>query len=110
MFGSIARAQERPTSDIDFFVEVDSEAEKTRVGGALNAAAPRLALRFGYRISPLVLTRAQIRKPSTPSLIESILREGERMDRWRGVPVVSLPSTGRKRRSISGELLALCWR
>lgn len=56
IFGSVARKEERPASDVDLFVEVRSQEDKNRVEDALSATFPRFALRFGNALSSLVLT------------------------------------------------------
>ena len=79
IFGSVARKEERPASDIDLFVEVGSPEDKTRVEDALGTISPEFALTFGNALSAIVLTTSQVSRPSNPSLVENILREGERV-------------------------------
>lgn len=77
IFGSVARREERPASDIDLFVEVRSLPDKDRVEVALTAATVTTSIRFGNPLSALVLTNDQVRRNSNPSLIQNILREGD---------------------------------
>jgi predicted nucleotidyltransferase/biotin operon repressor len=76
LFGSIARGDEQPESDIDVFVETRGETEKEVVADALSRASLDFAIRFGNPLSSLVLTRAQVRSRTNPELLASIDREG----------------------------------
>ncbi len=76
LFGSIARAQERPESDIDLFVETRGNAEKERVAEALGRASVEITQRFGNPLSNLILTRAQVERGWNPALLAAIEREG----------------------------------
>jgi predicted nucleotidyltransferase len=76
LFGSVARGDEGPDSDIDLFVEVADNAAKERVADALNAASVRFALCYGSALSSLVLTRTQLARRSNASLARNIEREG----------------------------------
>jgi predicted nucleotidyltransferase len=72
LFGSVARGEERTTSDVDIFVVVRSRADKERVEDALSAASIRFAKKFGNPLSSLVMDERQLRSPSNPSLLENI--------------------------------------
>jgi predicted nucleotidyltransferase len=76
LFGSVARGDSRPASDVDLFVQVGTRAEKEAVENALGAASARFALRFGNALSVLVLDQSQVRRPANPGLIDRVLREG----------------------------------
>ena len=76
LFGSIARGDERPESDIDVFVETRGEAEKEVVADALSRASLDFAIRFGNPLSSLILTRAEVRSRRNPQLLASIDRDG----------------------------------
>lgn len=76
LFGSVASGEDRPTSDVDLFVQVRSKAEKEMVERALSAASARFALKFGNPLSALVLDASHVRDPANPGLIERVLREG----------------------------------
>jgi len=81
LFGSIARGDERPTSDVDLLVLVESKAAKEKVEGALSRASSRFSLRFGNPLSPLVLDNSQTRRPAGPQLINRALVEGVEIGR-----------------------------
>lgn len=76
MFGSVARGDESPESDIDLFIETRGSEEKERVADALSAASIRFAQRFGNPLSNLILTRAEVERSSNPALFAAIKREG----------------------------------
>lgn len=77
LFGSVARAEEQPASDIDLFVQVRGSSDKRRAEDVLSAVSPKFALRFGNPLSSLVMTDEQVRRSSNPRLIESITTEGQ---------------------------------
>jgi predicted nucleotidyltransferase len=77
LFGSVARSEERPTSDVDLFVQVRSVDDKIRIEEVLSSASPKFALKFGNPLSSLVLTDAQIRERTNPPLVNNILNEGQ---------------------------------
>ena len=76
IFGSVARGDERMTSDIDLLVEVDSDRAKEKVAVALSAASERFAKRFGNSLSAMVVARGPKRKPPNPALQANIERDG----------------------------------
>ena len=76
LFGSVARGDDESSSDIDLFVEVESSTQLGTVRESLSALSATFARRFGHSLSSLVLTRAQVRRPTNPRLLETIQREG----------------------------------
>lgn len=81
LFGSVARGDERPVSDVDLFLQVRSKGDKEEVENALSAASGRFALRFGNALSTLVLDSAQIRRSTNPRLNERLMKEGLELKR-----------------------------
>ncbi|MCI4363136.1 MAG: nucleotidyltransferase domain-containing protein [Thermoplasmata archaeon] len=79
LFGSVARGDEGPGSDIDLFVQTQGRAEKELVADALARASQEFALLFGNPLSNLILTNAEVKRGSNPQLLESIEREGLRL-------------------------------
>jgi predicted nucleotidyltransferase len=76
LFGSVARGDEGPDSDIDLFVQVRDDVTKGQVVDALSSASAGFALRFGNVLSSFVLTRSQVARRANPSLARNIEREG----------------------------------
>ena len=60
LFGSVAKRKERPGSDIDLFVLVKGEAEKTIVEQALERLSILCLEKFDHPLSPYLRTRAEI--------------------------------------------------
>jgi predicted nucleotidyltransferase/biotin operon repressor len=79
LFGSVARGEERPESDIDLFIETRGTTEKEQVADALSRASQKFALRFGNPLSNLILTRAEVGRGSNRELLVSIEQEGLRL-------------------------------
>jgi predicted nucleotidyltransferase len=80
LFGSVARGDEGPTSDVDLMLTVRSRADKQRVEETVSAASIRFAIRFGNPLSALVLEESHIRCPSNPTLLSNIRREGMELE------------------------------
>jgi predicted nucleotidyltransferase len=76
LFGSVARGEETPTSDVDVFVEARTAAGREAIADALSRASQMFALRYGNALSNLVLTRAEVRARVNSGLMESIESEG----------------------------------
>jgi uncharacterized protein len=76
LFGSVARRDERPTSDVDLLVQLNSLAEKGSVEEALGQLSTKFALLFGNPLSSVILTRAEVQQRQSRSLISTIQREG----------------------------------
>ncbi|MGC2288769.1 MAG: nucleotidyltransferase domain-containing protein [Thermoplasmata archaeon] len=80
LFGSVARGDERPTSDVDLLVVVRSRADKGRVEEALGAASIDFATKFGNPLSSLVIEERQLRSPPNPSLLTNIRHDGVELE------------------------------
>ena len=76
LFGSVARGTERPDSDIDLFVEVGSDRDRSMIREKVADLWLHGARVYGNPISAIVLTTAERKKPSNPKLIADIIREG----------------------------------
>lgn len=78
LFGSNARGDARPTSDVDLLVVVVDEPAVERVQEVLLGAVPDLQHRFGFRIAPYVLSqeRVQERFRDGDPLMQNIHSEG----------------------------------
>jgi predicted nucleotidyltransferase len=76
LFGSVARGDERATSDLDLLVVVRSAVDKERVEDALSGASLDFAVKFGNPLSALVIEERQLRAPANPALLTNIHKEG----------------------------------
>jgi predicted nucleotidyltransferase len=81
LFGSVARGDERPTSDIDLLVLVESKVAKEKVESTISRASSQFSLKFGNPLSPLVLGRSQTRNPASRQLIDTAIDEGVEIGR-----------------------------
>jgi predicted nucleotidyltransferase len=78
VFGSAARGDARPASDLDLLVIVAEDDDVESVTTALVGETERLHDRFGVRLSPMVLSQAQVehRHRDGDPLMRNILDEG----------------------------------
>jgi predicted nucleotidyltransferase len=89
VFGSAARGDDAPGSDLDVLVLTRGEAEVERVHRQLADATPELRRRYGLTLSPLVMSVAQLAKQAAAGdkLAEAVVREGRQI---AGTPVEQL--------------------
>jgi predicted nucleotidyltransferase len=76
LFGSVARQEEEPGSDVDLCCVVDDEKGKVAVQEALDANARHLFRTFGANISPILFTKRELLRKRGTSLVKAILAEG----------------------------------
>lgn len=76
LFGSVARGEETPESDVDLFLEVGSEAAETLVRDSLEAACTMTWLQFGIPLSPLIFRAKMTKSASASALMRAIKKEG----------------------------------
>jgi predicted nucleotidyltransferase len=86
IFGSVARGEEGPHSDIDLFVEVADEGDRVILLRALERVDGRLRARLGNSLRPLVYTRDELVRPRNPTLLAGIARDGIDVLGARGAP------------------------
>jgi predicted nucleotidyltransferase len=81
VFGSNARGDARPESDLDLLAVTEDRAQVERVLEVLIDAIDPVRRRFGMRISPLVLEKAQIqaRYRDGDPLMKNVLSDGRRL-------------------------------
>jgi predicted nucleotidyltransferase len=75
IYGSVARGQERPDSDLDLFVEVRDDVGRAQTLERLGSLTLQLSHRFGLRLSYIVVTRA-LRSRINPNVLADVERYG----------------------------------
>lgn len=76
LFGSLVSGSERPSSDIDLLVLVDSEATKRKLAGQLEALQKDIGTTFGNPLSPLMYSAKEYNRKRGTGLVKSIQRQG----------------------------------
>ena len=78
LFGSNARGDARPTSDLDLLVVTEGESQVERVLEVLIGGIPGIRRRFGLRASPYVLEKSRVveRFRDGDPLMQNVLSEG----------------------------------
>lgn len=78
IFGSMARGEAGPGSDLDLLVLVERRSSKEPIKSALVDAAAGFENEFGLRISPVVLTTSEARQQMRDgdSFLGSVVHEG----------------------------------
>ncbi|MBI3588222.1 nucleotidyltransferase domain-containing protein [Candidatus Micrarchaeota archaeon] len=76
LFGSVARAQERPTSDVDILVIVSHHRHKAAVHEKVLDVSSRLLEVLGNPLMPVVYTREEAREKKGSELMRNISKDG----------------------------------
>ncbi|HEX2208774.1 MAG TPA: nucleotidyltransferase domain-containing protein [Longimicrobium sp.] len=78
VFGSNARGDARPSSDLDILAVTEAQPHVERVLEVLIDAIPDVQRRFGLRLSPLVLEKARVRERYVDGdpLMQNVLSDG----------------------------------
>lgn len=78
VFGSNARGDARPGSDLDLLIVTETGSQVERVLEVLIGAIPTVQHRFGLRLSPLVLEKARVleRYRDGDPLMQNVLSDG----------------------------------
>lgn len=71
LFGSVARGEESPLSDIDVFILTN---EKEKVEKAVSQLQREVALKFGNALAPYYLSEEELAKKKSTPAIREILR------------------------------------
>ncbi|MBW3554488.1 MAG: nucleotidyltransferase domain-containing protein [Gemmatimonadetes bacterium] len=81
VFGSGARGEAKPKSDLDVIVLVESPESRRAAYESLVAASGRLQEEFGVRLSPVVLTLDQAREQARErgTLMRDLVRDARRV-------------------------------
>ena len=74
LFGSFARGEARPGSDIDLLVVIETIRERERVGALLSDKLPSLSERYGLPIQPVIYER---RRLTNGSGVQELLETAE---------------------------------
>lgn len=82
LFGSVARGDERPDSDVDLLVVVRTAADKEEARKALLEVGRYVAAVFGNSLSALIYTRREAAALEGSELMASVRRDG--IDLWGG--------------------------
>ena len=77
MFGSVARTEEKPLSDLDIcgIVEDKKDIEDVRI--VLNDSSQMLYERYGIKVSPIFFTSTEFKRKINTPLIKNIIAEGK---------------------------------
>lgn len=76
LFGSVAAGRERPSSDIDLWVEVPLEDDKEAVREQLFHLGERIFERYGNPLAPIVHSQGEVRALAGGSLLREIEAKG----------------------------------
>jgi len=76
LFGSTARGDEKPGSDLDLCCIVHDEAKKDAVRTALEKSTTRLREAYGVGIAPIYFTVAEARRKRSSALLRDIMSDG----------------------------------
>lgn len=79
VFGSVAKHEETPQSDLDLCCIVKTESQKNNVREIVNSKALMLFQKFGVRLAPLFLTVDELRQKSRTPLVVDIVVHGKRI-------------------------------
>jgi predicted nucleotidyltransferase len=69
LFGSVARMEEEPRSDIDLLILTD---DKERAEETVSQLQPEISRRFGNPLAPYILTPGEADEPSSAQLMKEI--------------------------------------
>ena len=79
LFGSVARGEETPQSDLDICCIVKNKSQQKRLQSILDGISPALLNRFGVKIGPIFFTLTEFKKNALKQnrLTKEILVHGE---------------------------------
>jgi predicted nucleotidyltransferase len=78
LFGSVARKQEKPESDIDLCFVVRRANDKAKAQAVVHELEPSMLQRFGAKLSPIFFTLAEFRQKASQHAppVAAIVKEG----------------------------------
>lgn len=74
LYGSVAEAKETASSDIDLFILVGDDRQRSRVSGAIGDMQKLAIQRYGNVLSANVMTIGEFNNPSNRSLLAAVSR------------------------------------
>ena len=77
LYGSVARGEEQPNSDIDLFILVKNEKDKDSVANLVHKLNISLLPRYGNVISELIYSKDEWKLKKNSEIIRQIQSEGE---------------------------------
>lgn len=98
VYGSVARGERAPR-DLDLLLVTKSDSHEERLRESLLEATEEFATHYQLDISPLFMTRSEVRDRAQEGILKSVVKEGillfgepvgplRRMRRWQGPPEV----------------------
>jgi len=72
LFGSIAKASEEPSSDIDIFILVKNKQDKVKLEQSIEKLSNTCLEVYGNRLAPYILTEQQMKQKKDLKLISDI--------------------------------------
>jgi predicted nucleotidyltransferase len=81
VFGSAARREDRPGSDLDLFMVVEHEEAEERARDAMALAFEEMREHYGVRLSPVVVALIEVRRQAREEspLVQDVLRDARRV-------------------------------
>jgi predicted nucleotidyltransferase len=79
IFGSAARGEDRPESDLDLIMIVEREKDREKAHARTSVVSERLLREFGVRLSSMAYGRSEFRKNyrKGKSFFQTVVQEGE---------------------------------
>jgi predicted nucleotidyltransferase len=87
LFGSVARAEEKPDSDIDLFVLVKEERDKPKVTEAIHELNMATLPIYGNVISEVIYSQAELERKRDSKFVKQLFSEGVILFRRDGCTV-----------------------
>lgn len=76
LFGSVARQEEGPRSDVDICLVTGDKSSRVIVQDMLHEHAPRFFRTIGAKLSPIFFTESEFRRKRETSLVKTIVSDG----------------------------------
>lgn len=77
VFGSTARKEEKPASDLDVCCVVEKKSDVENVRDLLNNSSQSLYEKYGIKISPVFFTIPEFKRKKNTQLLKNIVKEGK---------------------------------